>query len=131
MKLCKYCNKYYSESEFHVALTTKKKIYRRLKCKSCYRATKQKLKKKGQQWLVDYKKKHKCSKCGIADYRVLEFHHPYDKEFSISHAFHHDHYSFERIKKEVYKCIVICANCHKILHHKKRNSNNIKYKNGV
>jgi len=122
MKLCRYCNKYYPESEFGVALTTKKKIYRRHKCKSCYRATKQKLKEKYQKWLMDYKKKHNCSKCSIRDYRVLEFHHLRDKKFNIALCFHHAHYGFERLKREVEKCIVICANCHRILHHEERNN---------
>lgn len=129
MKLCKYCNRYYPESEFHVALTTKKKVYRRHKCKSCYRATKKKLWQKYRQWIIDYKKKHKCSKCGIADYRVLEFHHAHNKkkEFSIAAGFY-NHYGFERIKKEVEKCIVICANCHRILHYKKRRGKKYKTK---
>lgn len=125
MKLCRYCNKYYPESEFGVALTTKKKVYRRHKCKFCYRATKQKLKQKYQQWLMDYKKRHKCSKCGVTDYRVLEFHHLHNKEFSIAVAFHYAHYGFERLKKEVEKCIVLCANCHRILHHNERNNKKV------
>jgi len=123
MRLCRYCNKYYPESKFGVALTVKNKVYRRHKCKSCYHATKLKLRDKYRQWLIDYKKKHKCSKCGNTDYRVLEFHHLHNKnkEFSIGAAFY-NHYGFERIKKEVEKCIVLCANCHRILHYKDRNS---------
>jgi hypothetical protein len=122
MKLCRYCNKYYPESRFGVALTTKKKIYRRHKCKSCYRVTKQKLANKYRQWLIDYKKKHKCSECGIADYRVLELHHLHNKKFTIAVGFY-NHYGFKRIKEEVEKCIVTCANCHRILHYKERNNN--------
>lgn len=124
MKLCRYCNKYYPESEFGVALTTPKKVYRRRKCKSCYRATKQKLRKKYNQWLIDYKKKNKCSKCGIIDYRVLEFHHPKnkDKEFNIGDAFKNG-YGLGRIKKELKKCIIVCANCHKTIHYKNRGKN--------
>ena len=121
MKLCRYCHKYYPESEFGVDLTTKKKVYRRHKCRCCYRATKRKLSKKYRQWLIDYKKKHKCTKCGIADYRVLEFHHSHDtdKEFSIGEAVSNN-YGFKRIKEEVEKCIIICANCHRIIHYEER-----------
>jgi len=123
MKLCRYCNKYYPKLDFGVALTTKNKVYRRHKCKSCYRATKKKLWDKYRQWLVDYKKKHKCSKCGISDYRVLEFHHleSENKEFDIGFAF--GRYGFKRVKKEIEKCIIICSNCHKILHYKERGKN--------
>ena len=106
MKLCKYCNKYYPESEFGVALSTENKIYRRLKCKFCYNTTKKILRDKQQKWLDDYKKDHKCFKCGLGDYRVLEFHHIGDKEFTIAYAFF-NHYGIERIKKEVEKCKVV------------------------
>ena len=126
MKTCKYCNKRYPESEFGVALTTKNKVYRRNKSKHCYRATKNQLREKYRQWIIDYKKKQKCSKCGITDYRVLEFHHENknnnDKEFSIGDAIRKGQ-GFNRIKKEIAKCVVICANCHKILHYKERGKN--------
>jgi hypothetical protein len=119
MKLCRYCNKYYPETEFGIALTTQRKIYRRHKCKSCYRNAKEKLRKKYRDWLVNYKKEHRCSKCRIADYRVLEFHHLDNKgkEFTIATAFY-NHYGLRRIQTEIKKCIVICANCHRILHYK-------------
>ena len=120
MKLCKYCNKYYPESEFGVALSTENKIYRRLKCKICYNNTKKILRDSQQKWLDDYKKDHKCFKCGLNDYRVLEFHHIGDKEFTIAYAFF-NHYGIERIKKEVEKCKVVCANCHRLIHYRKNN----------
>ncbi len=129
MKECRYCNKFYPESEFGIALTTKKKIYRRHKCRTCYYETKQKLRDKYRQWLVDYKKKYQCSDCGITDYRVFEFHHPHnkEKEFTIANAFY-NHYGIERIKREIKKCVIICANCHRIFHHQERNRMfNLKY----
>jgi len=122
MKLCKYCNKYYPESDFGVALSTPKKIYKRLKCRFCYSDTKNLLRDKQRKWLDDYKKDHKCSQCGIDDYRVLEFHHTdvNDKEFNIAYAFF-NHYGLERIKEEVKKCKVVCANCHRLIHYRKNN----------
>jgi len=126
VKTCKYCNKSYPESEFGIALTTKNKIYRRNKCKHCYRATKNQLREKYRQWIINYKKKQKCSKCDIADYRVLEFHHKdkndNNKEFTIGDAIRKGQ-GFNRIKKEIAKCVVICANCHRILHYKERGKN--------
>lgn len=117
MKLCRYCKKSYPESDFGVALTTAKKVYRRHKCRFCYRLTKHALKDKYHDWLNSYKKEHKCSKCKIADYRVLEFHHlnSREKEFSISESFYNN-FGLERIRKEVAKCVILCANCHRILH---------------
>jgi transposase len=45
-------------------------------------------------------------------YWIMEFDHLGDKSFTISH--HHDHTSdIEKIKLEISKCEVVCANCHK------------------
>jgi hypothetical protein len=119
MKQCRYCKKIYPESHFGVALTTPDKIYRRHKCRSCYRATKNKLRKNNRDWLTDYKKKSKCDKCGINDYRVLEFHHLniVEKDFAISWAY--NNIGLEKIKKEIEKCVILCANCHRIIHWQK------------
>ena len=124
LKICRYCNKYYPESYFGVALTTKKKVYRRHKCRDCYRATKKNLWDKYRRWLVDYKKRSKCDKCGVKDYRVLEFHHlkSENKDFDIGSVFN-KRYGLKGIKEEIEKCIILCANCHKILHYKERGKN--------
>ena len=118
-KLCKYCNKYYPDLDFGVALSTEKKVYRRLKCRFCYNNAKQLVRDKYQKWINDYKRKFGCHWCGIKDERVLEFHHtnPKNKEFSIGHA-NYNHFGLDRIKKEIEKCAVICANCHRIIHYK-------------
>lgn len=59
-------------------------------------------------------KTQKCIDCGISDYRVLEFDHVRgEKEFTISSALNavRDEIKF---KKEIDKCDIRCANCHKI-----------------
>ena len=117
-KKCRYCNKYYPESKFGVALIVKDKIYRRHKCPKCYQKTKKLLKEKYRKWLIDYKKKQRCNICNTHDHRVLEFHHinEKNKNFSIG-AITTNNYGFARIKKEISKCKVLCANCHRILHY--------------
>ncbi|MFC1612350.1 hypothetical protein ACFL29_00690 [Patescibacteria group bacterium] len=119
MKKCDYCNKNYPEDDFGVALTTKNKIFRRRKCRFCYRETKKKLRKKYRKLISDYKKEQKCRDCGINDHRVLEFHHldATNKDFDIGNLLNSGR-GFDNIKKEIKKCIVICANCHRILHYK-------------
>lgn len=119
MKKCLYCHKSYPELYFHVARTTPEKVYRRRKCRFCYLETKNKLKNKYKRWIKNYKAKKGCTKCGISDTRVLDLHHKKtsDKEFTISSFVG---ISFDRIEKEVSKCEVICANCHRILHYEKR-----------
>jgi hypothetical protein len=58
-----------------------------------------------------------CSRCGIADIRVLDFHHTNKDEKEISLArVSYQGWSKERILQEKAKCGVLCANCHRILH---------------
>ena len=58
----------------------------------------------------------KCSKCqGIFDPCVYDFHHinPKEKEFTIGENML---VSKERFLNEVSKCILLCANCHRMEH---------------
>ena len=64
--------------------------------------------------LVEYKG-GKCQCCGYNRcIRALEFHHldPSQKDFTISGKSK----SFETLKKEADKCILVCSNCHKEIH---------------
>lgn len=63
---------------------------------------------------------YKGGKCSICGYnkcnRALAFHHldPETKDFSISHK--GISRSWEKIKQELDKCILVCHNCHSELH---------------
>lgn len=51
-----------------------------------------------------------CTDCGVIyPYYVMQFDHLGDKEFTISHG---RWKSLDKIKEEVAKCEVVCANCH-------------------
>jgi len=58
-----------------------------------------------------------CQECGYHKCNgALEFHHlnPSEKDFSISHL---KNYAFnDKIKLELDKCILVCANCHREIH---------------
>lgn len=56
----------------------------------------------------------KCKYCGESDIRCLEFHHrnPKKKKFKISEATGRG-LSLKTIVKEIKKCDILCANCHK------------------
>jgi DNA-binding CsgD family transcriptional regulator len=61
-------------------------------------------------------KGEKCEKCGYNKcIRALEFHHlePSEKDFTVSS---YKVLSWEKIKIELDKCILVCANCHRELH---------------
>ena len=117
MKPCRYCKKICPDNYFGVALTTKDKVYRRHKCRDCYRKTKRSLMENHRQWVDDYKRNGSCSICGINDHRVMDFHHQGDekKEFSVSVGLA-EKFGLDRIKNEVEKCVLLCSNCHRIKH---------------
>ena len=58
----------------------------------------------------------KCMVCGVeSEHPIYEFHHhnKEGKEANISRILHH---SWEKVSREVEKCILVCANCHRIIH---------------
>lgn len=119
-KVCRYCNTEKPIEDFPIAGTTKGVTYYRNKCNTCYCAMKADRRHKISRWLKDLKKGLACEKCGNADFRVLEFHHSNgDKDFNIGQASTLG-YSRKRILEEVKKCNVLCACCHRILHHEER-----------
>lgn len=66
--------------------------------------------------LIDYK----GGKCEVCNYdkckRALHFHHitPSKKDFTISQNL--KSLSIDKVKKEIDKCILVCANCHAEIH---------------
>ena len=63
---------------------------------------------------IEYKGS-KCQRCGYDRcVNALDFHHvnPEEKEFQISKDIH----SWERMKSELDKCVLLCSNCHRELH---------------
>lgn len=65
-----------------------------------------------RQWLNEYKTQCGCVQCNEKDPRCLDFHHvnSSSKEFTIGEGIK---YSINKIKKEILKCIILCANCHR------------------
>ena len=59
----------------------------------------------------------KCTKCGFAHPAALDFHHedPSEKEYNINRLISNG--QFKKAEAELEKCIVLCANCHRIHHH--------------
>ena len=73
-----------------------------------------------REFLEGYKRARGCNECGESDYRCLEVHHadPSKKGFDIGTG-SKNWFSIKNIKKEIKKCIVICANCHRKIHYPK------------
>ena len=73
-----------------------------------------KRRKKLKQLAVEYLG-GRCMICGYSKcFDALEFHHLFDKKFGLSTR--GITRSWESIKKELKKCILVCANCHREIH---------------
>lgn len=72
---------------------------------------------------------NKCSNCDCNDVRLMEFHHiDNNKETAIADILDH---SWSNIILELDKCVLLCKNCHRVLHHScnTKNSRNRNNKN--
>jgi len=71
--------------------------------------------KKIRQWYRDYKTRLSCVRCGESHPACIQFHHKdktnkeADVANTVTRAFG---WGIERIKREISKCEVLCANCH-------------------
>ena len=63
-----------------------------------------------------------CAHCGLIDNPIVyDIHHviPTEKEYTLGQILDH---SPEKIKKEIEKCILLCAHCHRKEHERMRSS---------
>lgn len=107
IRICKYCKKYFE--------LNKNKGNKGYICSTCRtKLVRKRLKQKAVEYLGG-----KCKICGYNKcLKALDFHHinPKEKEFNISYFINAK--SWETIKEELDKCILLCANCHRELHYK-------------
>ena len=106
IKICKI----HGETEFTY------RTDKRFRCKKCNTDAVIKRRKTVKIKAVEYKGGC-CQKCGYDKcISALEFHHldPNQKDFHISKSGHSR--SWERVKNELDKCVLLCSNCHKETH---------------
>lgn len=83
-------------------------------CKSCILETNAERRRAVKQQSIDYLGGC-CSKCGYNKCNsALEFHHLDPNEKDIDYL--NQRMSFEKLKPELDKCILVCANCHREIH---------------
>ncbi len=102
---CKICRRKYS-----------RQYYNQNKAYYVERARQQKAVMR--EWLIEYKQKLSCQHCGYNKHHsALDFHHKdkNKKELNLSQVGNFG-WGKQRILKEINKCIILCANCHRILH---------------
>jgi hypothetical protein len=93
-------------------------------------ATRVSTKKYKDQWR-EYKATLSCIKCGQNHPATFDFHHidSSTKEASVNKLIKYR--AFKRAMEEIKKCVVLCANCHRIHHHDERLAKKAKKKKGA
>lgn len=141
-KKCGTCNiEYPKTKEYFGTRSDRGKLEYQSKCKECqkkyrrdhYLKNKDKYIEKSKDWklkqklkILKYLSNKSCADCGEDNPIVLEFDHLSDKEFDIGSKI--GHYSYDKILKEINKCDVVCANCHRIRTATRSNSYRYLYK---
>lgn len=135
MKTCSKCNSSKPESEYYVKDSVSRRLH--AQCKMCYkehrityykehyekfgelyrhraRARKARIKNELRHKLYSFMESKRCVQCGERDLCVLEFDHidPDTKAFGIAKGLSYC-YDWQKILKEIRKCQILCANCHK------------------
>lgn len=136
-KKCSKCGKRKPTDQFHIHKRNKDGLY--YCCKSCkkevdkvrweklyYDPTMKKQKKekeqrdnrrylKNRKYIMRFKQFKGCCCCKEKEPVVLEFHH-LDQSKKHKNVTSMSGCNIDKIKNEIRKCVVICANCHRKLH---------------
>lgn len=126
MKKCTFCKEIKDLSQFHK--NKSKKDGHNNVCKTCRKEYHKKWYEQGKRdyvvnrnakhrlrnktWLYNYLLEHPCVDCGEDDPVVLEFDHLKDKIDNVG-KMAADGVSLKKLREEIAKCQVVCANCHK------------------
>jgi hypothetical protein len=127
MKPCSTCHEVKPLSEFNVMRRSKDGHQARCRvcCQAWYARNSAEQKRRvairnrhviGQSrvWLADYLQRHPCVDCGEDDLRCLEFdHRPGSGKVKDVTTLLRQSASLEKIQREIEKCDVRCANCHR------------------
>lgn len=112
MKICSLCKKEQPFSNFYPNTGTKDGFGSW--CRGCDKIQQRIKKKKRKETCVKYLG-GKCKLCGYSRcLQALDFHHknPKEKDFGISG----NKMDWTKIKNELDKCVLLCANCHREEH---------------
>lgn len=133
MKKCTKCGQTKTLDQFYKF--ARSKDGRQHTCKDCMKTAYQKCRKakykhyravqlarerRNYDHLTKWKATQRCKDCGENNPIVLDLHHRdhTKKDIEVSNAVRG--WSWKRLKTEIDKCDVLCANCHRIEHHKQK-----------
>ena len=116
MITCYACKEDKPESEF--SKDKRNKSGYNSYCKQC-KSKKAREKARFEKKVAIHYKGGKCVDCdGIFHQAIYEFHHLDEKNKKANPAHLINRYGFKKAKEELDKCVLLCANCHRIRHHK-------------
>lgn len=89
--------------------------------KDKYRDSQRRMREKLRTFVREYKSNIGCE-CGEKRAACLDFHHVdrATKSFEIADGIALHKYSIPKLEEEIKKCVVICANCHRVKHDKEK-----------
>ena len=120
MKKCKTCKEVLPLSDFHTNGWYVGKKRQRRKFKPSCRDCENKAQRKEYNDLIEaFYGGWSCQECGFSgEPRQFDCHHrdPAEKDFRVSQYFRAATNSPERLKGELEKCSLLCANCHRLKH---------------
>lgn len=102
---CKSCNREYQSKWFNSNRNTQRKRVRDNTVKYIVR---------NQQYVINYLNTHPCVDCGQTNILVLDFDHTNNDKYKNIADMIRDAHSLQTLIKEINKCEVVCANCHRI-----------------
>jgi hypothetical protein len=113
-KVCRNCNIEKDISEYHKV----KDNYLHYNCNTCRSAIRRENTRKVKAEAVKYKGGH-CVDCSsVVHLAAFEFHHidPSTKEQDPTRFIQGTKYLSDKAKEELDKCVLLCANCHRVRH---------------
>ena len=98
----------------------------RSECKECHCTYVKEKYQERKGKVNEFKSQEGCQKCGDKRSYVLDYHHidPQTKEATIARITSNNN-KMNDIQKEIEKCVILCANCHREYHYFKNNLNKI------
>ena len=120
-KTCSTCGRKQSVTSFHksnrrAGCRTRTAGYRQSRCARCQAADRERYRARNRRFLAAEKERVGCADCGFPGPAcALDFHHVKGKVFTLSGR-RANQLSIADLQAEIKKCIVVCANCHRIRH---------------
>lgn len=114
-KICTKCKKELSIEDFH--WRNKAKGIKRSECKFCHNSYMANRNSKNRMIVQDLKSQGQCCKCGESRFYLLDYHHLDSNTKTNTIARLMVHSSLDNTLKEIQKCVLLCANCHREFHY--------------